>query len=71
MKTNCFSIVLALCVLVAMSAGCRKRSAIEQTQTAADLNAAVLKTQEADALYVQREDLSKVRQGLTLLRQAR
>lgn len=70
MKTNCLSMLLAFCVLIAMGAGCRKRSAIEQTQTAADLNSAVLKTQEADALYVQREDLSKVRRGLTLLRQA-
>ena len=62
--------LLALCILVALSAGCRKRSAIEQTETAADLHSAVLKTQEAEALYGQREDVSKVRQGLTLLRQA-
>ena len=71
MKTNCFAMTLALFVLLATSAACRKRSAtVEQAQTVADLNSAVLKTQEADALYAQREDLSKVRQGLTLLRQA-
>src|SRR5438132_13819693 len=70
MKTNCLSVSLALCVLVAMGAGCKKRSTIEQTQTLADVNSAVLKTREADALYAQRENLSKVRQGLTLLRQA-
>lgn len=57
-------------VVLAMCSACRKQSVtLEQTQ-ALDLKAAALKTEQADALYAQREDLPKVREGLTLLRQA-
>jgi len=50
---------------------CRKKEALTQEkQLALDVRSAVEKTRQADALYDQREDLSKVREGLTLLRQA-
>ncbi|MEP6707173.1 MAG: TRAP transporter TatT component family protein [Pyrinomonadaceae bacterium] len=71
MKTKCLAMLFAVSVVVGISAGCKKQSAgVEQAQTAADLKSAIQKTQEADALYGQREDVSKVREGLTLLRQA-
>jgi len=62
-----------LVVVVGLVAGvaCRKREVLSpEKQQAVDVKSAVQKIREADALYDQREDLSKVREGLTLLRQA-
>jgi hypothetical protein len=54
-----------------LGAGCRKTPVVShERQAATDVQSAVDKTSEADKLYEQREDLSKVRVGLTLLRQA-
>lgn len=61
---------VVLAVLLA-GAACRKSEAVsEEKQVASDVEAAAEKTRQSDALYDQREDLSKVREGLTLLRQA-
>lgn len=57
-------------VVLAVSSACRKQTVnLEQTQ-ALDLKAAVAKAEQAEALYAQREDALKVREGLTLLKQA-
>jgi len=53
------------------SVSCRKSQPITpERQLTLDVQSAVVKIQQADALYDQRDDLSKVREGLTLLRQA-
>jgi hypothetical protein len=58
-------------VAVLAGAACRKNAPITpEKQQTLDVQSAVVKVRLADALYDQREDLSKVREGLTLLRQA-
>ncbi|MDX6613504.1 MAG: hypothetical protein QOD75_2690 [Blastocatellia bacterium] len=53
------------------SVSCRKSPPITpERQLTLDVQSAVIKIQQADVLYDQRDDLSKVREGLTLLRQA-
>ena len=50
---------------------CRKKEVLTpEKQQAVDVRSAAEKIRQADALYEHREDLSKVREGLTLLRQA-
>src|SRR5688572_16277040 len=61
-------VVLSLTLIAGMA--CRRRSVSPEQNQVLDLKAAVAKTAQADALYAQREDLAKVREGLTLLRQA-
>lgn len=60
----------ALSVMVIASVSCRKQAVTPEQTQVLDLKSAVTKTEQADALYDQREDLAKVREGLTLLRQA-
>lgn len=61
-----------LCVLGLLLTGgaCGKKAVTGEQSQAADAKAALEKTVQADALYAEREDISRVRQGLTLLRQA-
>ena len=70
MKTRYFSIWIGVVVLLAVCSGCRKPTRSPEQSQALDLKSAVAKVEQADALYAQREDVSRVREGLTLLRQA-
>jgi tetratricopeptide (TPR) repeat protein len=63
------SLGLLLPLLLLASAGCRSQQADSQP-TAETVSVTDLVAQ-ADGLYAQREDLARVRQGLTLLRRAR
>ena len=56
---------------VLLGTGCRKPPVVSQeAQEASDTQAAAAQVQQADALYDQREDISKVREALALLRLA-
>ena len=57
-------------VLLSGSWGCRKQAGSPEHSHAVDLKSAAAKVGQADALYAQRENVAKVREGLTLLRQA-
>lgn len=63
-------LVLAMTAIVVLSCG-NQRAEVEQSLGQADKTAATGKIAEADQLYSQREDVSKVRLGVALLRQAR
>jgi hypothetical protein len=70
-KSKHFALVACLVFFCGAGFACRKRTVtVEQGQATADLQDAVAKAQQADLLYIQREDLSKVREALTLLRLA-
>ena len=70
-KSKHFVTTLALFAVCGAGFACRKPAGTaEQGQAAADVRNAGAKVQQADSLYVQREDLSKVREALTLLRLA-
>jgi tetratricopeptide (TPR) repeat protein len=71
-KLQSLTIILALPVTVIVALSCRnQRSEPEKALGQADTTVATQEIQEADQLYPQREDLSKARQGVVLLRQAR
>ena len=70
MKAQSFVKCAALLFVLIAGASCRKQAVTPEQNQVLDLKAAVAKTEQADALYDQREDLAKVREGLTLLRQA-
>jgi tetratricopeptide (TPR) repeat protein len=68
-RTRLLCISLIVLALLLTTSGCRTQQAVTEapvdTATVADL------VSQADALYMQREDLAKVREGLGLLRRAR
>jgi hypothetical protein len=70
--TSMGKIVLSLVVFAVLPAsGCRKAPVVSQkVQDATDAQSAITKVQEADALYDERDDISKVREALALLRLA-
>jgi len=70
MKPQYFVMCSTLFLMIISSSACRKQAVTPEQTQALDLKAAVAKVQQADVLYDQREDLTKVREGLTLLRQA-
>jgi tetratricopeptide (TPR) repeat protein len=64
-------VMIVLAVLLAVS-GCRKQTDENSRGVdVGDAKAAAEKTLEADKLYVEREDMGKLRQAIALLRQAR
>ncbi|MGI9167009.1 MAG: hypothetical protein ACR2G5_11615, partial [Pyrinomonadaceae bacterium] len=66
------NLVLLLQLLVIGALSCRNRPPVAQEGGGdGDRAVAAQKIAEADKLYGQRDDLSKVRQGVALLRQAR
>jgi len=71
-KLQSIAIVLLLQMAAIATLSCgNQRSEAEKSLGQADKTVAAEKTAEADQLYSQREDLSKVRLGVALLRQAR
>jgi tetratricopeptide (TPR) repeat protein len=72
MMNSMRKIVWVLVVLAGLlEAGCRKTPVVNQeAQDATDAQSAITKVQQADVLYDQREDISRVREALALLRLA-
>ncbi len=71
-KTRGKAIFCLVLFIAGVAGGCRnRRSETSQAGSALSEKSAADRIAEADALYSQRQDLSKVRLGIALLRQAR
>lgn len=70
-KTESIPLILLLLMAAIAGLSCRSQSAGTEKNLEPDRNMASSKMAEAEQLYAQREDLSKARQGVALLREAR